>query len=142
MRSIAALLLAAYASAAKTAQPAGVVLDNVTADTEANGEIEVQEPEVMGGDFTEDPYKWIEETSLIEADFTLDENWYGDSLDDVAMNWYDKTAMPLFTIHKEEVWGAAAAAAEAKYGPLLMTCAAGKQCRTERKAELVRELKE
>ena len=48
----------------------------------------------------------------------------------------------MFKIHKDEVWGAAQRAAELKYGPLLMTCAAGKQCRTDRKNLLIGELQD
>ena len=62
----------------------------------------------------------------------------GDSMGDTT--WYSKS-LPLWNVHKDEIWGKATAAAEVKYGELYMTCTAGKACRNERKAELVEELK-
>ena len=54
-----------------------------------------------------------------------------DSVQDEIEGWYDVTAKPFITKHREMVYGAALAEAEVKYGELLETCDEGTKCRED-----------
>jgi hypothetical protein len=57
-----------------------------------------------------------------------------DNLDDIQqeiMDFYDEDAKPFIEAHRSQVFEAALAEAEAKYGQLLETCDEGTKCREE-----------
>jgi len=66
--------------------------------------------------------------TLTAEKFTLDNL---DSVQDSINGWYDVTAKPFITKHREQVYSAALAEAEKDYGALLETCDEGTKCRED-----------
>jgi len=66
--------------------------------------------------------------TLTAEKFTIDNL---DSVQDEITNWYDVTAKPFISKHREMVYTAALAEAEAEFGQLLETCDEGTKCRED-----------
>ena len=99
---LVAAALIGYVSAIKM----GVNQDNYTTETRAGN---------MG-------------QTLTTESFTLDNL---DAVQDEIEGWYGAVAKPYITSHREQVYKAALAEAEAEFGKLLETCDEGTKCREE-----------